>query len=137
MRLTSNFGEVELSAGDIVTCRLTTNKTNTVEAASFTGSGLNDCTAGGTYTGSTNSTFDVEIDSTGTPDTFRWRKDGGSWNVGVAITGAAQTLSDGVTVTFGATTGHTVADAWEIDAYGAVGIKTGSEYSYFCGHQIR
>jgi hypothetical protein len=83
--------------------------------AVFTGSGLNDCTAGGTYTGSPDSTtFTIIIDGTGTPDTFKWKKGSGSYTEGVSITGAAQTLSDGLTVTFGATTGHTISAQWVI-----------------------
>jgi len=75
---------------------------------------LNDLTAGGTYSGSTSSTYWVEIDGVDSPNTFRWRKDAGAWTSTVAITGAAQTLAEGLTVTFGATTGHTLGDYWTI-----------------------
>jgi len=81
----------------------------------FTGSGLNDLTKGGSYSLTTTDTsYVVEIDSSGTPDTFKWSDDGGvTWDAtGVAITGSAQTLNNGVTITFGATTGHTVGDRW-------------------------
>lgn len=80
----------------------------------FTGSGPNDMTAGGTYSGTSSKTFVIEIDGTGTPDTFQWSQDGGStWTAtGVSITGAAQTLQEGMTVTFTATTGHTLGDRW-------------------------
>jgi hypothetical protein len=88
-----------------------------VHEVSFTGAGLNDLSTNNVYTGSVDATFEVEIDATGTPDTFRWRKDGGSWTSGVAITGAAQSLSDGVTVTFAATTGHTITDLWTIETH--------------------
>ena len=98
------FGERWRVAWDIIPVHSTT----------FTGGGLNDLTAGGTYSGTVPATFTVEIDGTGTPDTFKWRKDAGSWTNTVAITGAAQTLSDGVTVTFAATTGHTLANYWTI-----------------------
>ena len=57
------------------------------------------------------SVFTVEIDGTG-PDTFKWRRNSGSWVNGVPITGAVQTLTDGFTVTFGSTTGHTLGDSW-------------------------
>ena len=85
----------------------------------FAGVGLDDLTSGGTYSGSDiQKTYVIEIDTTGTPDTFQWSDDGGStWNAtGVSITGAAQTLNDGVQITFGATTGHTLADQWLFDA---------------------
>lgn len=58
--------------------------------------------------------FEVLIDSTGATDTFKWRKDGGAWTTGVAITGSAQLLSDSVSVTFAATTGHSYGSKWEI-----------------------
>jgi hypothetical protein len=93
---------------------------SSVAAAVFTGSGLNDLTKGGTYTASIAQTYCVQIDATGTPDTFKWGTDPTcttfSGGTGVAITGAAQTLSSGVTVTFAATTGHTLADHWTIAA---------------------
>ncbi len=84
----------------------------------FTGSGLDDLTPGGDSTAIVITNYKVEIDGTGTPDTFRWSDDGGStWDVStVAITGSAQTLNNGVTVTFGATTGHTLTDYWEFNA---------------------
>lgn len=81
-------------------------------STTFTGAGLNDATFGGVYGAASTATFTVEIDATGTPDTFRWRKDSGSWTSGVAITGGAQALSDSITVTFGATTGHTATNSW-------------------------
>lgn len=79
-------------------------------ATSFVGSGLNDVTFGGTYTGTDSVSFTVVVQTAGTPDTFKWKKNDGSYTTGVAMTGSAQTLSDGVTVTWAATTGHTVAD---------------------------
>lgn len=78
------------------------------------GGALDDMTTSGTYTGSIRLNYYVEIDGTGTPNTFKWSNSGGNvFNaVGVAITGAAQVLADGVTITFGATTGHTLASVW-------------------------
>lgn len=95
-------------------------------AASFIGSGLNDLTLywssadyksnkyGGNLT--------IQIDSTGTPDTFSWHYTGGYSQIigsgtGVAITGSAQLLSDNQgrrigEITFGSTTGHTNGDTW-------------------------
>jgi len=75
----------------------------------------------------TTDTFDIVTafvadDATGaweiSPNTFSWSEDGGStWTAtGVAITGAAQTLSNGVTITFAATTGHTLGDKWSFTA---------------------
>lgn len=68
-------------------------------------------------TGSDDIRFEIEIDGNGTPDTFRWRKWNvsqddvvGSWTSGVAITGGSQTLSDGLSISFSSTTGHTIGD---------------------------
>jgi hypothetical protein len=84
----------------------------------FKGNGLNDATWGTGYDGADSAYFEVVIDGVGTggggADTFKWRKDGGAWTETVDITGAAQTLSDTQTITFGATTGHTADDQWVI-----------------------
>lgn len=80
----------------------------------FKGDGLNDAAWGTGYNGAFSTYFEVVIDSEGTPDTFKWRKEGEAWTEDVNITGAAQTLSDGQTITFAATTGHTLNDQWSI-----------------------
>lgn len=89
-----------------------------IDTTAFTGSGLDDCTSNssGYLDNSKSMDFRVEIDSTGIPDTFRWSNDGGTiWNEsGVEIDGSAQELSDGVEITFAATTGHTLNDYWDI-----------------------
>jgi hypothetical protein len=88
----------------------------------FTGSGLNDMLQNGgygNYTGTVFGKYEVTIDATGIPDTFKWRVNGGAYTSGVAITGAAQALSLGVTVTFTATTGHTLNDTWTFYAFPA------------------
>ncbi|MFZ2970668.1 MAG: hypothetical protein WA063_05965 [Minisyncoccia bacterium] len=87
----------------------------TFDSNTFTGSGPDDMTPGGTFTGASALNYRVQIDAAGTSDTFTWSDDGGvNWDAaGVAITGSAQTLSSGVTVTFGATTGHTLGDRWD------------------------
>jgi len=97
-----------------------------VEDPYYTGSDLNDLTQGGTLTGNSDIRFEIEIDGTGAPNTFKWR----SWDVTlddaagaytslVSITGAAQTLSNGITITFGSTTGHTIGDKWFISCKSA------------------
>jgi hypothetical protein len=98
-----------------------------VGAASFTGSGTDDLTASGSHDGDTRKLLWVEIDGTGSPDTFKWGvKDGvdgayppSSWTATtVAITGSTQELSSGGVVycdiEFGDVTGHTSGDYWEI-----------------------
>ena len=103
----------------------------TLGVDSFTGSGLDDLSASGTYTGSHNETLRVEIDATGTPDTFRWSRDGGStWEAsGVSITGSAQLLAAGVSVTFAATTGHTTSDYWDFEVGTFATIGCGGDIS--------
>ena len=78
--------------------------------------GIDDISTSGTYTGSDSSVFAVVVDAEGSPDTFRWSKNGGSFTTGVAITGSSQTLSDGVNIRFGDTTDHLLGDAWYITA---------------------
>ncbi len=86
-----------------------------VGAAVSSGTGLDDATSGGTYTGTSSLTFTVIIDGTGSPNTFKWYSDIDPLVGGVAITGSPQTLSNGVTITFGSTTGHTMNDRWNIN----------------------
>lgn len=73
--------------------------------------------------GVTTNTFAIEIvfsndDATGTfekiPNTFKWKKDSGSFTTGVAITALTQTLQEGVQVLFGSKTGHTIGDSWGV-----------------------
>ncbi len=87
-----------------------------IGSATQTGDGLDDLTAAGAFVGRDNITVRVAIDAVGTPDTFSVSIDGGesTESTGTAIDGAAQTLFEGVTGTFAATTGHTLADYWDI-----------------------
>lgn len=100
------------------------NPASVATAVLTTGSGLDDATSGGTYTGVSRAKYLVQIDATGTPDTFKWSDDNGSsWTSGVSITGAAQSLSNGVTITFAATTGHTLADEWSFWAGATIEVE--------------
>lgn len=84
----------------------------------FSGSGLDDLSHSGNYKGGVDRVYRIQIDATGSPDTFSWSRDGStSWvATGVAITGSAQLLEDDVWLTFAATTGHTATDYWLFDA---------------------
>lgn len=89
---------------------------------SFSGA-LDDLTADTSgYTGVKKRTYYVTIDdAASTPEKFAWGIDGVEIANSIDITGAAQTLSDGtytISITFAATTGHTVADLWYIDTPG-------------------
>jgi hypothetical protein len=65
--------------------------------------------------------FWVQITATGSPNTFSWGRGqppalgafGTTVATGVAITGGAQTLEDGVTITFSGTTGGAVNDYYQ------------------------
>lgn len=90
----------------------------------FTGSGEDDLDTSGTYTGSDTKDYIVEITSgdPADPNVFKWSDDGGSsYTTGVNITGAAQSLSNGVSITFGETTGHETGDIWEFTCYAHTG----------------
>ena len=82
----------------------------------FTGSGLDDITFSGNYNSSTVRTYHVKIDAAAATDTFTWSDDdASSWEAtGVAISGTAQELNNGIVITFAATTGHTLAEYWKI-----------------------
>lgn len=85
----------------------------TIRATFFTGAGLDDMTFGGNYSGAPVGTYIVTIDAQGTPDTFSWTYNGTTGATGVAITGSSQALGSlGVTITFAATTGHTLNNSW-------------------------
>ena len=47
-----------------------------------------------------------------TYDTFKWKKDSGSFTTGVTMTGVNQTLQDGISVKFTAITGHAMSAQW-------------------------
>lgn len=101
-----------------------------VEGPSFTGTGLNDLSVSGNFTGigpdADAAQFTVEIISIGPPEKFRWRRDLvvgaasvlGEWSQWIEITGGAQYLRNGISITFAATTGHTLNDFWVIDCSG-------------------
>lgn len=106
--------------------------TTDVEAQSigdvtFNGSGLDDMTTSGSYTIDKTTHFRVEIDGAGAPDTFKWSNDdGGSWEATGLPTWTPQLLENGVTVTFAASTGHTLGEYWDFSATGAVFLKPGT-----------
>jgi hypothetical protein len=102
-------------AVSVLSCSSALAQTVTIGPAVFSGSGVNDATSGGHYTaGAANAQYAVTISRTGTPDYFRWSKNGGKLSSPIAITGSAQPITDGVTITFSAITGHTLNDSWSI-----------------------
>lgn len=89
----------------------------TIKAAVHTvGAGLSDLTSGGTYSGTATAVFTIKISTQANPDKFQWKKDAGAYGAEVTIVGGAIALSDGITVTFAAVTGHVANDCWTITA---------------------
>jgi hypothetical protein len=77
-------------------------------------SGLDDMLFKGHYEGGSNVIFYVKIDGTSNPNTFAWSYDNFATTEasGISITGNLQSLEDGISVQFEATTGHTLNDKW-------------------------
>jgi hypothetical protein len=102
------------------------DSTKTTEAAchavTYSGAGLNDLSfksyQSTTTTGEVGRQYRVEIESAGSPDTLKWSRDGGAnwYKTGIAVTGTEQSLENGLSVTLGATTGHTAGDTWDFTA---------------------
>ncbi len=91
-----------------------------VYKTSFTGSGTNDAIVMYSTTSEnsgTGHTYDVKITSTGSPDQFQVSVDGGAYGAGTNITGASQTITNGVRIKFNATTGHTLNDVTRFTSY--------------------
>ena len=117
-------------------CTLSSKATESscINNSTFTGAGLNDLTVTGynanTSSGEVGRSYKVQIDSTGTPDTFKWSRDGGNnWKeTSVAITGSSQTLEGDVAVTFAATTGHTDTESWSFSAEKWTGECSNTSY---------
>jgi hypothetical protein len=79
--------------------------------------GIDDITVTGTYSGTTDIRYIVDINAVGLPDSFRWSNDdGATYSADTPITGASQALENGLSVTFGNTTGHDLGDNWIISA---------------------
>lgn len=95
----------------------------------FVGSGLDDLTIGGDYSGTASPfTFSVKIDATGTPDTITYSYDGQStWlAIGIPIT-TTMYLPQGITLTWGATTGHDLNDVWNSAIFTIAGVHSADD----------
>jgi hypothetical protein len=65
--------------------------------------------------GYNNRTWSIEIDSVGTPDTFKWKDSVTDvWTENVDVSGGIQTLNYGLKIIFTATTGAVLGDNWSI-----------------------
>lgn len=92
-----------------------------------TGSGLDDFSVSGSYTGTTDATFEVTIKSAAaTPDTYDWTKNGAGGQVDVVMDATVpQELSDGVFITFDTEELHTDTDEWTITTHLAPNFSFG------------
>ena len=96
-----------------------------IDAPVFYGQGSDDLSASGTYSSPTDTRYEIKIFSEGTPDRIKWRSlDCKSnlttaWNdnsgAGIPISGSIP-LSNGVSISFSSTTGHTIDDRWIVSA---------------------
>jgi hypothetical protein len=78
---------------------------------------LVDLSTGGTYSGGVPKNYVIVVDGASSPNTFKWNHDGSFQtftHAGIAMTGSEQDLEDGITITWGAITGHSVGDAYII-----------------------
>ena len=90
-----------------------------VEREIWQGGTLDDLTSGGTYTATGMKRYRVKISTTGTPDQMQYSDDNGAtWSVASNVT-TTMALSSGVTLTFGATTGHAASEEWRFNAWPA------------------
>jgi len=114
-------GDQGASQGSMGTHMVELKTTSYFESETFTGTGLDDLeTFSNGYTGLTGAAiaqYRVQIDANGTPDTFKWSiDDGASWvATGVNCSISWTALADNIYVNFGATTGHTIGDYWDVD----------------------
>lgn len=89
-------------------------------------SGQHDMFVTGTYSGSARLVYLVRITATGTPDTFAWSDDAGAtWTTGVSVA-ATNALSNGLTLDWDATAGHSVGDTWSFVAEPALATVGGT-----------
>lgn len=91
-------------------------------------------TTSGTWTGGTldeKKLYKVMIDSTGTPDTFRWSNDKGKTyqTTYKPIVSGAISLEKGISITFEATTGHILNDYWTFQVLSSATVLTSRNIS--------
>jgi hypothetical protein len=98
------------------------NQVTYIEDIHFKDVGLDDATVSGTYTGSDDIRYEIQIDNVTGTNSFQWREFNvstgvtGAYTTLVAMTGSPQLLSNGISITFASTTGHTLNDEWVVSA---------------------
>lgn len=99
-----------------------------VGAATHTGSGLDDLTPGGTYTGDIDRNVQVRIDGTGGYDSCEVSYDAGeTWASTDLLLKTTMYLNYGIELTWGAFTGHTLADYWDFTCSSLAIIATNNQ----------
>ena len=100
----------------------------------FAGTGLNDATSGGTFTGTTDESFCAQIDGTpggADPDTFQWGTGmscaSGGTHIPIIAANSPYALQDGVTISFACAggdpcQGHVFADSWTWTASAPIAV---------------
>ncbi len=81
----------------------------------FTGTGLNDMTVSSSFTGTANRTFRIQIDGLNAPDTISLFNSAPTGTIATSfpISAGTTTVLEGITIAFGAATGHTLGDRWD------------------------
>lgn len=105
---------------------------------------LDDLSVGGNYSLTTGTAYAIQIDSTGSTDTFKWSDNYQGttvWNAtNVAITGDWQNLNNGVQIKFNAITGHALNSLWlscyGVNPYYGIRVGQGFQTSYIDGVKI-
>ena len=97
------------------------------------GSGeLNDLSVSGTYSNTLDKRFEVRIITTGSTDQFEWRSivittgTKSNWSSAINCSTSPILLQDGVSISFGAVTGHSSYTTWYINAKGDLSVDFSS-----------
>jgi hypothetical protein len=100
----------------------------------FAGTGNNDLTVTGPFTGTWADDLYIEIDNAvSNPNTFKWSIDGGSTFEATGVncaTTPGTTLQDGLKAVFGAVTGHVAADDWTVPVTQFAAVANRTDISY-------
>ncbi len=106
--------------GDVV--QVFTDNPTGATPIDFVGHGLDDMSYGSSFSytgGTTYAKYELEVFDVGvSPDTFKWRKDGGAWSAEVQFSLTEITIGDGIYVLWAAVDGHAVSDSWMFYAGG-------------------
>lgn len=108
-----------------------TNNVDYITDLYFYGEGLNDVSISGTYTGTQDKRYTIQVTGSGT---FNWTSDAGGSGTNVAFTaGNPVLIEDGISITFGSLSGYTLSDYWTFSAKdeGTFFKNTSKTYGFF------